>query len=503
LAAGVSFSYETWLSGLYGWLQNTLHTPGLGNGAQALVSLVFMVLLAVSAYWLGRLVSLGAAWLRWPARDVAMGIGAALAATFVFQLVPLAWALVLEWPQFFYHPPAITARATTSPADKPDVYYIVLDRYTSSDVLGQQFGFDNSDFVNFLSSLGYYTNPSAHNNYPYTTMSIASTMDADYLNDIVGSFSTKPEQTVVPFNQTTHESPVAQKFKDLGYKYTLIGNWYETSNSSGLADETYQRTDTMTLFDHPFILNNFPKNFLTQGPFWRFIRGGLRIGSFKLFDMVDYQSVDMTHYELQSLRDVAAKPSGGRFIFAHILVPHDPYFFNADGSPNPNPDGDSVGKPVKQKYLGQVQFINSQMKDILTQINTASSGKAVVVLQSDEGPYPTQLGDDFDGVDEAGEISNGDMRKWTDASLAMKFGNLAAYHIPAADFSTQADAADSVNVFRLVFNTYFGTGLPYLPDCYYAYPDGRGRSELFADITPRLTGQPSPEACRVDGSVKE
>ena len=32
----------------------------------------------------------------------------------------------------------------------PDVYYILMDGYTSSSILKQQYGFDNSDFVNFL-----------------------------------------------------------------------------------------------------------------------------------------------------------------------------------------------------------------------------------------------------------------------------------------------------------------------------------------------------------------
>jgi len=97
------------------------------------------------------------------------------------------------------------------------------------------------------------------------------------------------------------------------------------------------------------------------------------------------------------------------------------------------------------------------------------------------------------------------MRRWNDLNLQMKFGNLAAYHIPAANLTTASnvsakDAADSVNVFRLVLNSYFNAGLSYLPDCYYAYSDGRERPEVFADITDRLAGQPSA-LCGADGYV--
>ena len=81
------------------------------------------------------------------------------------------------------------------------------------------------------------------------------------------------------------------------------------------------------------------------------------------------------------------------------------------------------------------------------------------------------------------------MTKWSDTDLQMKYGVLAAYDIPAADKNAFAVGGNSVNIFRLVLNTYFGTNLPYLPECSYAYVNGRAQAFSYTDITARLTGQ--------------
>jgi len=499
--------YNSRLTGGYQWLQHLTGLPALDGWMGVVVSLIAVALTLAASYGLGRLASMAVKRTGWPERDLAIALSIAIAATFIFKAGPVAGDLAAEWPQFFYRPPQLTSSTAKTTAGKPDIYYIVLDRYASQDVLKQQFGFDNTDFISYLSVNGYYVNPSAHNNYPYTAMSIASTMTGNYLNDIVNKFGGSAQQTTIPFNESIRSSPVASELKSLGYRYDLIGNWYETSNTSRVADNVYQPTGRLTIWGYDFIINNFAKNSLTQSVIWRFLQPGIRLGSFTVFNYGNMGDVDLDHYALTQLASEAAGPPGGRFIFAHILIPHDPYYFNADGSLSANTDSDNEGKPLKQKYIGQVQYINIQMKSILSQINTVSQGQAVVVLQSDEGPYPIQLNDqDFDENDVEGELKVGDMRKWSDTNLQMKFGNLAAYHIPAANLGQAADtttAADSVNVFRLVLNTYFGATLPYLPDCYYVYPNGRDQPERFSDITARLTGQAADARCQANGSVKQ
>jgi hypothetical protein len=322
----------------------------------------------------------------------------------------------------------------------------------------------------------------------------------------VKQFGGSSAQTVVPFNESIRNSAVASAMKSIGYQYDEIGNWYETSNVSAQADNFYQPEGRLTVLGHDYILNNFSKNILTQSPLWRFMQGGISIGGFKVVAYTNLGDVDMDHHALSTLSSLVNQNTGGRFVFAHILLPHDPYYFNADGSLATNTGTDSIGKSVKQKYLDQLQYVNGQMKTILSNINAKSGGKAVVVLQSDEGPYPFQINDeDFDqnNVDE--EVATGDMRAWKDRDLQMKYGNLAAYHLPGVDLAGDSSAnagATSANIFRLVMNSYFGANMPYLPNCYYAYANGRSEPDVFVDITKRLTGPATEDSrCQANGAV--
>jgi hypothetical protein len=53
-----------------------------------------------------------------------------------------------------------------------------------------------------------------------------------------------------------------------------------------------------------------------------------------------------------------------------------------------------------------------------------------------------------------------------------------------------------------VLNTYFGYELPILPDCYYAYPDGRDKPDVFTNINRQLTGKAPSDQCLANGTVK-
>jgi len=81
------------------------------------------------------------------------------------------------------------------------------------------------------------------------------------------------------------------------------------------------------------------------------------------------------------------------------------------------------------------------------------------------------------------------MKKWDKEALKMKYGILAAYYLPGAKKEDLVSAADSINIFRLIFNTYFQGHLTYLPRCYYGYSGGQNRAFVFVELSKQLTGQ--------------
>ena len=89
----------------------------------------------------------------------------------------------------------------------------------------------------------------------------------------------------------------------------------------------------------------------------------------------------------------------------------------------------------------------------------------MIILQADEGPYPSRFARDperFDWLEEA-----------TPEEILQKHGILNAMHLPGIDPEAAGvhDRMSPVNTFRIVFNEYFGADLPLLPDRVYLTPN--------------------------------
>lgn len=466
-------------------------TPGLTEQDPLTVpGLVYLLLLVAMSVCLGalcdkcirrqRIVS---------SRDVALGMVALVGYLFVvptFALLQVLPAMVRESDVSAAEFATPTRPANT---DKPDIYYIVLDRYASGSVLKQQFNYDNSVFTEFLRSNNYTVNDTAKSSYPYTALSISSTMVANYTNQLVEPFKNDRVQSKSLYHSLTQQSPVVKAIKKAGYKYYNIGSTYGATYKAPLADREYMTQYILTVFGAEKKLRGIAASTFAKSPYFRFAQ--MNMWPFRL---VGYTDTGYSSKQLSSLEYLTAgEPPGGRFITVHMLMPHEPFFFNADGSLSASPTTDNVGKPIKDKYIGQLQYTNSQIQPIIEQIQKQSDGEAVVILSSDEGPYPQVLNDtvrktalETIGLSGAG-VKLDDMRDWPDDWLNMKFGILQAVHIPNA---TEQDLQQlsSINVFRIVLNRYFGYDLPYLPNCSYGLISGSKDEYLYADITERLQG---------------
>lgn len=427
------------------------------------------------------------------------GVVIAISVAFLIQFVGVLRIAIIEWPQFFYRPAELSGKdVNTNPEKKPDIYYIVLDRYTNQNVLKDQLGFDNSDFINFLKDNGFSVDPSAYGNYPNTVTSVSSTLKANYHSDLAQRFDSATLQTIEPYFNSVYYSPVIKALKKQGYSYYMLGSYYEVSNQAPLADHYYQSGKQLSVFGHTYPLNEFPVKELSKSIYGSAAKNGLRIGNFPILSIGGLNQRDQSEFDIEKLKEIPEDNTGPKFVFAHILVPHNPYFFNADGSLSDNPWVDNVGKPVADKYVGQVEFINRQMKEIVGKILQKTNNEAVILIQADEGPYPSQEKMPPDGtppVDPERSGVNETQRSLED--LRMKYGILAAYHVPQSTSENLSSGGDSVNIFRLVLNTYFGYNLPYLPKCHYAV-SSYVKQLKYVDITEHLTGSANPQ-CPPDG----
>jgi predicted AlkP superfamily pyrophosphatase or phosphodiesterase len=189
-------------------------------------------------------------------------------------------------------------------------------------------------------------------------------------------------------------------------------------------------------------------------------------------------------YALNHPEEFISKPSP-KFSLVHILIPHPPFLFNEDGSPIIIDQISLAEAYTKEKYVGQVKFIQNR---ILTFIDALQKDgrKKVIIIQGDHGPAIQEKPD----------------APPSDAFLNERFRILNAYYLPESDLnrggnepasasssergdgSTVYDTITPVNSFRVVFNKYFDAKLPLLEDKLYFSPTATPFA--FEDITKRV-----------------
>ena len=76
-------------------------------------------------------------------------------------------------------------RITFSPytgAEKPDIYFLLFDAYTSSLGLKENYQYDNSGFDRYLAQKGFHIQRASRSNYKYTILSMPSIFNMCYLD---------------------------------------------------------------------------------------------------------------------------------------------------------------------------------------------------------------------------------------------------------------------------------------------------------------------------------
>lgn len=313
--------------------------------------------------------------------------------------------------------------------DSPDVYFIVLDQYARSDVLAEYFKHDNSDFLNGLKKLGFYVASCGQSNYPYTTASLAGTLNLNYVPELGEDF-TPENKTFVPMQQAIKNSRVEAAFRGLGYQIVAFETGYNFTELED-ADVFYKMpSSTLNGFEVLLLRNSamlLPADF------------GL-LDQYELTD--DERKRDLTLFVLDQLEQVPSSP-GKKFVFVHLVIPHPPFVFGPNGESlvippyYENGEAGYTKEDFRRGYRNQVIFINSQLLNTLHKIIANSSQTPVIIIQGDHGPAKIP-----------GE---------------KRMNILSAYLFPDSEPDFYPSLTP-VNNFRLVFNTYFNTSLPILPD---------------------------------------
>lgn len=414
----------------------------------------------------------------WRARPALMPVTRLLNITSLFlitlSVVQFAYLGLATWTaRSAANRPDSTAAALTGSvaagfvsAPRRDVYLIVMDAYARQDVLAEQHGLDNSDFIQQLRDLGFVVMDCAQSNYGYTSLSMGSLLNMNYMDEL--GVVLDPEADALnywAFKPLLTHSLVRQKFEALDYRTVTFKPLYawmdapdsdvylDVEKSSGFFDKQasvnfhylFQRTTAMRVIQE---YEESSPDFFNRLPPW-LVRIANPKGS--LLHSRNIKQYEQNLFALDALASAAGIP-GPKFFYAHLFITHQPYVFRPDGS---------LRWPVEatiEAYNDQVRFSNTQLIPVLKRLISESEVPPVIVLQSDHGYM---------------------------ASEQDRMKILNAYYLPDGGAQQLYPTITPVNSFRLIFNYYFGESLPVLDDRSFYSPVNRpGRLEETSVACP-------------------
>ncbi len=354
-------------------------------------------------------------------------------------------------------PTAGSAAALSLPvgAAAPDIYFIIVDAYGREDVLRDFYAYDNSEFLDFLRAQGFYVAAAGHSNYPKTDLSLASTLNMQYLDVLAEEMGRSPESRL-PLAEMIDQSRVRGALAGLGYRFVAFDTGVPYTS---LEDADIYISPRLPSF-LPRTLTEFEVMLLRTTAFRIVLDGYLQTqqgpGTPDAF-LADLQRRRVL-LTLETLPEIPGW-DGRYFVYAHIDIPHPPFVFERDGTPRPLTgefsllDGQGFAGPPDEYvegYLAQLEFLNGRLREVLPRIIRESDVPPVIILQGDHGPR-------LHTVWENSEATN--MREG--------MGTLEAFFLPGGGEDRLYPTISSVNTFRVVFDHYFGGDLDLLEDDSY------------------------------------
>jgi hypothetical protein len=335
----------------------------------------------------------------------------------------------------------------TLPAGEParDVYYIILDAYTRADVLKDVFGFANQGFVDDLEALGFRVASDSRSNYAMTRLSLTSSLNMDYLGRLGPPLDLEGTDASW-LDQAAKYGAVRVALEDLGYQVVAVESAY------GITDwvdaDLYISRRPQALANAGAVGEMTPfEVLLLQTSIGRLILDGRTRLNAVLRSNIEgpnEQHRERILFALTSLENMADLP-GPKFVFVHIMSPHPPYAFTADGGVagesdifSLNPESETLTADTRQGYLNQISFLNTRILQAVQTILEDSKTDPIIVIQGDHGALGVSPED------------------------RMKILN--AYYLPEGGTDQLYDSISPVNTFRLILNEYFGADLALLED---------------------------------------
>ena len=278
--------------------------------------------------------------------------------------------------------PGIATRATpTQDRRLPDIYFIVLDAYARADVLKEVYEFDNSPFLDGMRQRGFFVADGSHVSYTRTTMSLPACMNMDFLENLAAKSGASSIEGL-RLARLYRYNRVHQVLRDLGYTVAGFTSGFRFTDPG-------PETDIAFAYDEPWWEpTRFEIMLLDFTPLLRVLRyGGIDFGHADWRRRILF-ALENLHVPAEEHRE------GPLFVQAHVLAPHAPFVFHADGSARRPPGvfslsiqedpGESLDVYLRM-YAEQVEGLNQHVEAMVDRILETSENTPIIAIVSDHG----------------------------------------------------------------------------------------------------------------------
>jgi hypothetical protein len=349
------------------------------------------------------------------------------------------WQILSEVPPPSAHalalPDAPIQNDLVRPENPPDVYFFLLDSYGRADLFQQAYRFDNSGFLNELRQRGFYVAECSQSNYVRTELSLSSSLNMHYLQELSDKFSPDSIKRGLLWDALRHNA-VRYNFENMGYETITVKTEFEWLN---IKDSDHYLSPPpissgMTEFEGLFLRTTLAR----YAQDWGWVDPDTLMG---------VNARDRFNTVFNNIDDIA-RMTQPTFAYLHLISPHPPFVFDANGNPTDPADFWNERRLYPsglymKGYVNQTQFLNQKLLQAVDTILAESDVPPIIILQGDHGPW----------------LQPKEKRMWIFAALYLPGHTDKLY-----------PTISPVNFFRLVFNGYFGGKYDLLEDISYFSP---------------------------------
>jgi hypothetical protein len=334
----------------------------------------------------------------------------------------------------------------------PDVYLILLDKYSHPHWLRQHYGLDVEPFLDSLRTLGFVIPARPRTNYIHTQLAVAALLNSRMVHEELAGLPGEPWDSATVLIE--HAS-VFSTFRTKGYRLAFFPTGFPATKHGPLADLTLEPPDPLqSTFGRSWVLNT-PMDFLR--------RGWCRMRSCDTPTVFPYpiESAETIRWKIAA---IGALPdsAGPIFTFVHFLGSHEPYQFDAECRDRepwwPSTDLGADSGRILTAYPAQITCVNRLLLGLITELIERSDIPPVILLQSDHGHGRIAV-DPVRGITLP-------MSELSADRVAERVEVFAAYRFPGAAESVP-EGITPVNVMPLVLHALFGSRLALVPDQSY------------------------------------